>query len=392
MSEYQYVEFRAVDRPLNDKELAFAERQSSRADVTRWSLSCEYHYSSFRGDVNGLLRRGYDVFLQYTNYGDREISMRLPRALPVKKSVWSEYIDGERLAWKQDSEGSGGILTLHPYFEPGDLEEVWEFDKYLKAAGQVRRHLMAGDLRALYLLWLCAVEPYYEDDYGDSVGPVEPPVPHGLADLSDGSSDLLWFYGLDPLLLDAAGAGIATSVAVEPQGERIRRWAESLKSDQVRDLLCQLLAEDSAALKAELLTQVRDSQPPLAWPTTDRQLSLPELMERAGDLRSQADAREERKAQKKAQRAAAKAERERQARMKQMMEEPKKWLDETEALTEARGTQNYKEAADILFDLREAIGGDQGERIVRKHAAHLTKKHPTLTRLKSSLRKRGLLE
>ena len=68
MSEYQYLEFQAVDRPLNDKQLAFAERQSSRAEVSRRSLTVEYHYSDFRGDVDGLLRSGFDVFLHYANY------------------------------------------------------------------------------------------------------------------------------------------------------------------------------------------------------------------------------------------------------------------------------------------------------------------------------------
>jgi hypothetical protein len=58
----------------------------------------------------------------------------------------------------------------------------------------------------------------------------------------------------------------------------------------------------------------------------------------------------------------------------------------------ANSTANYEAAAEILADLREAVGGDEGEKITRKHAAHLAKKHPTLNRLKSSLRKRGLLE
>jgi hypothetical protein len=69
VSEYQYVAFQAVDGPLNDKQLEFVRRQSTRAEVSRWSLSAEYHYSSFRGDVDGLLRHGYDVYLQHTNYG-----------------------------------------------------------------------------------------------------------------------------------------------------------------------------------------------------------------------------------------------------------------------------------------------------------------------------------
>ncbi|MCA9050762.1 MAG: hypothetical protein KDA89_18615 [Planctomycetaceae bacterium] len=392
MSEFQYVVFQAVDRPLNDRELAFAERQSSRADVSRWSLSCEYHYSSFRGDVDGLLRRGYDVFLRYTNYGDREIKMRLPQGLPFAKSVWSKYIDGARLEWKKDSKGSGGILSLHPYHEPGDLEEVWEFKKHLDAAIQVRQQLIAGDLRSLYLLWLCAVDAHDEDEYGDAVGQIEPPVPHGLADMSDGSLDLLLFYGLDPLLLDAAGQDVAAAPADEPQGQPTRLWAESLTSDRARDLLCQLLSGDTAAVKAGLLAEVRDAQPPMIWPTTDRQLPYSELAKRADALRSKANAEEARKAQAKVKRDAAKAERERQARMKKMVEDPRKWLRQAEDLADARGTHNYQEAAEILFDLREAIGGPEGDEIVRGHAAHLAKKHPTLNHLKSSLRKRGLLE
>lgn len=394
MSEFQYVVFQAVDRPLNDRELAFAKRQSSRADVSRWSLSCEYHYSSFHGDVDGLLRRGYDVYLQYTNYGAREIGMRLPHGLPVSKTVWSKYIDGERLDWKKDSKGRGGILSLHPFHEVGDFEEVWEFQKYLDAAIQIRHRLMAGDLRSLYLLWLCSVDAYVGDAYDgdDDVSQMGPPVPYGLADLSDGSPDLLLFYGLDPLLLDAAAQNVDAAPVDEPQDQAIRRWVESLKIDRTRDLLCQLLHADTAAVKARLLTEVRDSQPAMTWPTTDKQLTFSELSERADALRSKANAKEARKAQAKAKRDAAKAERERQARMKQMVKDPKKWLRQAEELADARGTHNYEEAAEILFDLREAIGSAKGDEIVRQHAAHLAQKHPTLNRLKSALRKRGLLK
>ena len=78
--------------------------------------------------------------------------------------------------------------------------------------------------------------------------------------------------------------------------------------------------------------------------------------------------------------------------MREMVKEPKKWLREAEKLADARGTKNYEAAAEILADLREAVGSDEGERITRKHAAHLVTKHPTLTHLKSSLRKRSLLE
>ena len=81
MSHYQNVEFRAVDRPLSEEQMEFARQQSTRAEISRRSLSCEYNFSEFRGDINGLLRNGFDVFLQDASYGDRELRWRLPNGL-----------------------------------------------------------------------------------------------------------------------------------------------------------------------------------------------------------------------------------------------------------------------------------------------------------------------
>lgn len=52
MSENQFLAFRAADRPLDDQQFEFAEQQSSRADLSRWEMSVEYHYSEFGGDVD----------------------------------------------------------------------------------------------------------------------------------------------------------------------------------------------------------------------------------------------------------------------------------------------------------------------------------------------------
>jgi uncharacterized protein Veg len=38
------------------------------------------------------------------------------------------------------------------------------------------------------------------------------------------------------------------------------------------------------------------------------------------------------------------------------------------------------------------VGGENGRKIARKHAAHLAQKYPTLNVLKSSLRKKHLLD
>jgi hypothetical protein len=387
VSEYEYVAFQAVDGPLNDKQLEFAQRQSTRAEVSRWSLSAEYHYSSFRGDVDGLLQRGYDVYLQYTNYGSREIKLRLPRGMPFAKSVWVKYVNGEQLHWKSDAKGNGGILSLHPFHETGDLDEVWETQKYLDAAIHVRERLMSSDLRALYLLWLCAAD----DDNNDPAEMIEPPVPHGIVESATYGGEILTFFGLDPLLLVAAGKDVNAAPTDESQ-DRAARWVNALDEQPAKDMLLRFLIGDTADEKAHLLAEIRDSQTPDGWPTSDKQRTLDELLQKTAALREEEDAKQARKDQAKAKREAAKAERERADRMQEMLKDPDKWLRESVRLVDAGGTHNYKAAAEILHDLREAVGGGKGDKIARRQAASLAKAHPTLNHLKSSLRKRGLLE
>ena len=170
------------------------------------------------------------------------------------------------------------------------------------------------------------------------------------------------------------------------------RWIKAQNNQRAKDLLLQFLIGDTASLKAGLLAEIRDLQTPDGWPTTDKQRSYADLLEQTATLRSHETAENARKVRGTAKRMAATAERERAARMKAMVKDPKKWLRDAEQLVDARGTHNYEAAAEILYDLREAVGGDEGDKITRRHAAHLAKRHSTLTHLKSSLRKRGLLE
>jgi len=169
-------------------------------------------------------------------------------------------------------------------------------------------------------------------------------------------------------------------------------WFDALTQRESKRLLRKLLVEDAAVVKAEMLAAIRESSPSKNWPCAALGRTFGELLERTEILCAEHEAKEQKKREAAARRTAAKQERERQDRMKQMVNAPQKWLREADKLVEARGTQNYKAAAEILADLRDAVGGDEGAQITRKHAAHLAKKHPTLTHLKSSLRKRGLLE
>ena len=386
MSEYQHVEFRAVDRPLNEKQLEYAEQQSSHAQVNKWSFVCDYHYSSFRGNVDGLLRHGYDVFLEYSNYGTRTIKLRLPDGLAFDSKLLKRFTNRDSLVWKKDAKSEAGILEISPFFEELDYDE--DFDSYLESAILVREHLIQGDLRVLYLLWLCIAG----DDNSEGNNVIEPPVPHGLGDLPEKCCDLLAFFGHSSLLANAAAEGIPAGPSLTPQRSTDETMVESMSGDRAKELLLQMLVGDPSRIKADLVQEARREVATLSWPYTDRKQSLRVANEICERLVDEFHEKQKKTSEVKARKDAANIEKKRQARMKEMLKDPDKWLKKSEKIAGAGGIDNYKAAADILADLRDAIGGTEGKLITRKHAAHIVKKHPTLNMLKSSLRKNGLLD
>ena len=50
MSEYQYYEFTAVDRPLSTRDRAELRALSTRADITATSFVNTYEWGTFKGD------------------------------------------------------------------------------------------------------------------------------------------------------------------------------------------------------------------------------------------------------------------------------------------------------------------------------------------------------
>lgn len=381
MSEYQYVALRAVDRPLTDRELEYAGEQSSRAEITRWSFENEYHYGDFHGNVDGLLRHGYDVYLHYANYGTRIVALRLPAGLPFPQEIWSQYLRSEQISWKKDAKGPGGNLKVEPFHDALGIDQLWNLSEYVDDVVELRKLLLSGDLRALYVLWLCAAN----DDYVDPEEEIEPPVPGGLAECVDSCGGILDFFGLDPLILVAASEGAPAAPTRSSQEDKLARWIDALGDRQAKDLLKQLLGEDTATVKAKTLTAILQAEPAGDWPTAPLKRTLRSLIERAEAIHDKKETQERNKRE-------AKALCERQKRLEDMRQHPDKWLRETDTLVNNRGVDNYTAAADILNDLREAIGGSEGTKIAQSHAAHLTKTHPTLNKLKSLLRERGLLK
>ena len=78
MSEYQYYEFRAIDRPLDRPAMTALREITSRAEITSTSLINEYHWGDFKGDVDELMQEYFDAHLYLANWGTHQLMLRLP--------------------------------------------------------------------------------------------------------------------------------------------------------------------------------------------------------------------------------------------------------------------------------------------------------------------------
>jgi len=371
MSEYQSIHFAAVDRPLDDKQLAFMRTQSTRAKVSRWRFTNEYHFGDFHGDTMQMLRRGYDVHLHYANFGVRRLMFRLP-ALPWPKDIFNPYAMAEGVDWVPDRSGPLGTLCFDPEADAGTYAEgFWDLEEMAAALPGLRRRLIAGDPRPLYLLWLACE--------GDESA-TEPPVPAGLDALPAELELLGRFYELSRDLLAAAAEQSPDSPPEPDEQNQIQAWIDRRSFDELRHFAARVLTEDEAAARAEALAQVRQQAGGADWPVAEAGRTLGELQEAAQALQ-----------QSRQRRQRAAEERARKQRLAALAAEPQQAIARVKQRVKGRTIDDYQQAAAELAELREALG-PQGERQARAAAEALVRANPKRHHLKAALRNNGLLD
>ena len=375
MSEYQYVAFRAIDAPVSEGDLKYVRRQSSRAEITPWSFDNEYHYGDFRGDALEMMRRGYDLHVHYANFGTRKLLIRLPNGLPDAKAA-KPYFDRHSLRFLPDKKGPGGTLCVEPFFEPGDLDEFWEFDDLLDRLELLRAEILDGDLRPLYLAHLAVACDANHDPEETKEGP----VPAGMGELSDAQRALAEFYGLGESLIAAASRGSPPLAArTDPRDERTE-WLQQQPEEIKNAWLAQWMADPNSGARREILAQFRESRGISLCPTVRRGRTVAELFAAAEEIQRESD-----------RKGAAKAARERAKRLADMRTDPARTLRETEQLVSQRSSEAYRRIATLLAELREALSGSEQAGLAEQQAETLKRKHPTLRLLTSELRREGFL-
>jgi hypothetical protein len=365
MSEYQYYEFRTIDRPLSETEIEALGSISTRAEITSTSFTNHYEWGDLKADPLRLLEKYFDAFVYVANWGTRRFWLRLPKA-------WIEYEKAKRMLPGDAvcAQQTGKYVIVG--FDVSELE-LDDFDDgtgWMGSLVSLRSDLLRGDLRCLYLGWLLCAQI---GELGD--GQREPAVPAGLRQLTTPLRSLIDFLCIDE---DLVGAAAATSARLNagPGHQELEAWIRSLPEIEKTNLLVTAASESGERWKNELLARFYRENRRLA------PLGTASQPRRVGDLLSAAETIAKERARKLAaeraiELARQKAEEEAsRARYLDLLgkREDTTWDQATE-LIQKKQPKAYDQAIKLLIDLHDLAIRQGAEAVFRARIQSLREKH-----------------
>jgi hypothetical protein len=193
MSEFQYYEFVAIDRPLHVNERKRLRAITSRATITSTRLVNTYEWGDFKGDPHELVAKYFDAFLYYANWGARRLILRVPSAsldLKIAKQYCRLRTNGKRGNRSVATVALSGRNLVFDLWSENEVADDWDDTDsgVLSALVPIRNELMSGDHRALYLAWRLRAQA------GEMANAARPPtVPAGMNRLTGSQQTLVEF-------------------------------------------------------------------------------------------------------------------------------------------------------------------------------------------------------
>jgi antitoxin component of MazEF toxin-antitoxin module len=347
MSEFQYYEFLAVDRPLTDADRKAMRAISSRARITATSLVNTYEWGDFKGDPVKLMERCFDLHLYWANWGTHRLAVRLPARLLDRALLARCMGDGDAI--RLHEAGANVVLDIWSQDDEGGGNEDWEQDWYddgvvMQTLAPLRAGLLGGDLRLYYLVWLLGVT------WG-VFGPEDAEPLPGLGPMDAAVLAFGRFFEVDADLMHAAADRPAAPPEAAAPPDAGRRYIRSLTDAEKSEMLLRVLEGDAhagtdlrAGLRAKLATSARVDPAP--------RRTVADLHARTAEVRQareRAEAEAAAKAKRRQEEAARKAQRLRVDALAQRGDDV--WA-EIEAEIERRNAGGYNRAAEMLADLQ----------------------------------------
>lgn len=351
MSEYQYYEFQAIDRPLDDAQQAALRAVSSRARITATSFVNFYSFGDFKGDPDRLMESSFDLHLYLANWGTRRLMIRWPARLIDRKALAPFLHGADGVGWGATLRKSGPNLILNIEL---DEEEVADWDDgtgWLAALAPLRADVLGGDLRLFYLVWLRTVA-------ADMIAPETPEPMPGIGPLNGALEAFASFFAINPDLVAAASErDAAPDASSDAASARI-----AALSDREKTELLTRLHDGDAHVGHELRARIRrhaTSEASEAGPPASPARTAGALRARAAKLRRERERIRAEAAQAERERQQAETERIRRARLEAVARRGEAVWNEIEEAIEQRNAPGYDKAAELIFDL-ETIAAQAG--------------------------------
>ncbi|MDA9498411.1 hypothetical protein [Bradyrhizobium sp. CCBAU 11357] len=342
MSEYQYYEFQAVDRPLDRAAQDELRAISSRARITATSFINHYEWADLMGDPAKFMERWFDLHLYVANWGTRRLMIRVPERFVSRADI--DPFLGE-IDWAQIWTADDNLIIDLCLHEEGGHDDWEDGSSRLAALAPLRADLLSGDLRLFYLVWLTVVqnELIAEDE-------IEP-LP-GLAPLTGALEAFADFFFVDPDLVAAAAELGRDDDA--PSEDALRRAISAIPERDKVDLLMRLAAGDPH-VAAELRKSVRKTNLASSGRRTAGMLRM--RAQQIAEARERAEAGRRERERRRQEAEAEKARRARLAILKRRGVSTV-WR-EIEQEIERRNPAGYANAIGLLADL-QALADEEG--------------------------------
>ncbi|RRO12834.1 hypothetical protein EIL87_24440 [Saccharopolyspora rhizosphaerae] len=251
MSQYQYYEFLAVERPLSEDEQGEVQQLSDQAVVSDHSFVAVHEQDEFRGDPDVLVESYYDAHLHVTSSSTRRLMVRFPNTA-LDDELAEEYEVAERVeVWSSEEHVVLDFLSE----EEGPEDPPSGHQDLLEQLIGIREEVLGGDLRPLYLAWLAGYGAWERDEFAfdtSAEDEAEPVVPPGLGQLSPAQTRLADFLRLDEDLL-AVAAEHSTPLQESIDPTALGAWVSELPSADKDLLLLQVAQGQAAEARVEML-------------------------------------------------------------------------------------------------------------------------------------------
>ena len=365
MSEYQYYEFIAIDKPLTSKQMTEMREVSTRANITATSFVNEYNYGDFKGNPKKWIEKYFDAFVYTANWCSCQFMLRVPLDCLSTKTVQAFQFSMLETFEITKTETHWILHWLLNESENYDrFGEEYGGSGWMGRLAPLRDELLRGDLRSLYLGWLSGIHEFNDDT-------LEPPIPAGLGELTATQTALVEFLEMDIDFVNAAAMASAPLVDNRSDADH-QIWLDSLSTEQSKPFLHLLLEgrgqEAERQLKSEFFTWQREqSNNPTAQSKNRKVSEVRTLAEKAEEERKEREAIAAKELKERnaiaAKKAAIEKERKREVHLRMMLTNTQAHWANADSHAQRANASGYDEAARMIKDLADAykLAGDMSD-------------------------------